>query len=486
MESAPVSYGTFEAITLQHASFTANFKLARDLLKNKTVRARALIVWFILSACFVLAFPTILSAMSGYSANIEAFVEIDNGNMLLYSNFTLVRYVVHDAHRIDEALPKDFQVTTAGNSIGNGQISQLEDYETSDACAATYYPRRDENDTLDWSYAHDNPICAFYWHTSQYIFNYGLLGLNQTNSTFNNSGKLVNLDAPSLNITAIFWKQDWLTGGSSDGTDWWNWPYGYYWKTETGERPFHNFTDPIFTNGQFTYELEALNARGRCQQENTSYQWGFSFLILFWFTVAILIWAFGMAVVWTDAFLFSRFDRAGRQIGLQRAVLDLAYCMHRDVDHEGRDMLSNNELEKKIRKDLNGGRITYEMLDGAVLPPNRATVYRQKWRDTDKKAWLKRKGWPIGLFLASLGFFAASLAGAHTPLFTAFLLVLGFGSVLFIHEKHLSRWLIFLICAVFAIVLAPIGPYVYLDKHHYAIIWLRQDPYYTLSWWYNY
>jgi len=57
MESSPVSYGTFEAITLQHGSLSANLKLARDLLKNKTAQARAAVVWMILSGAFCPGFP---------------------------------------------------------------------------------------------------------------------------------------------------------------------------------------------------------------------------------------------------------------------------------------------------------------------------------------------------------------------------------------------------------------------------------------------
>ena len=75
MESSPVYYGTFEAVTLQSGSLTANLKLARDLPKNHTMRAKIVIVWMVISATFVLAFPTLVSAMSGHSANILSFVE---------------------------------------------------------------------------------------------------------------------------------------------------------------------------------------------------------------------------------------------------------------------------------------------------------------------------------------------------------------------------------------------------------------------------
>jgi hypothetical protein len=492
MESSPVSYGTFEAVTLQSGSLTAGLKLARDLLKNRTAQARASVLWMIISASFVLAFPTILSAMTGYSANIGAFVEDDNGNMVVYSNFTLVRYVVHDAHRIDEGLGNDYEVLVGRDPYTNGEITHLGDFSYSDYCISDAYPRDNGDGTIDWEPTASSPECDFYWHVSEYAYHYGFLGSGEKDSTFNYSGKLVNLTKPSLNISAIFWKEDWILDGRSNLTDWFLWPYGYYWKESNGDQPFHNFSDPVFTNGQFTYDLQELNLRGRCQQDNVSYKWGFSFLVLFSFVVMFLVWCVGMYALWLDAFLHSRFDRVGRTLGLQRAILDLAYCMHRDVDETGRDMLSNVELQNRIRRDLKGGRITYEMLDQKLLPLSRADEWRlvsagwrQRWRGTDKKEWLKSNRLIITLFVLSLGFSAAAIVGTHAPLITAALLTFGCMSVLMISESHKSRWLLFLLYVALAIVFAPIGPYVYMDRRHYTVIWLRQDAYEKIGWWNN-
>ena len=494
MESSPVSYGTFEAVTLQSGSLTANLKLARDLLKNKTAQARSTVSWMIISALFVLAFPTISSAMTSYSVDIDPFVEADNGNMVAYQSFTLVRYVIHDAHRIDEALGKDYQVTT-GDEVYWKPISMLQYYD-SDYCLSYTAPDSYANGTYDWSYTVRNSMCDFYWHVSEYAYRYGFLGLSQADTTFNYSGNLVNLTRPSLNITAIFWKEDWITDEFSNGTDWWQYPFGYYWEAPTGIRPFHNFSEPIFTNGQYTYDLQELNNRGRCQQDGVTYKWGFSFLVLFAFVIMFLVWCFGMYVLWLDAFLHSRFDRVGRSMGLQRAILDLAYCMQRDLDETGRDMVSNQELQTRIRRDLKGGCITYEMLDPKLLPLSRAAElrvrtagWRQRARETDKKEWLKewlkKKRFSLAVFVLSLGFLAAALAGTHAPLITAIFSTCASGTVLMISNAHKSRWLICLLCIVLAIVFAPIGPYVYLDKHHYAVVWLRQDAYNTLEWWDN-
>lgn len=350
-------------------------------------------------------------------------------------------------------------------------------------------------------------------HVSEYGFKYGFLGLNDVSSTFNNSGKIVHLDAPTLNISAIYWNEDWLA--DMNETKWYYWPYGFNWQTPSGDRPFHNTsTTPIFSDGEYSYDLENLNLNGRCQQLDTSYKWGFSFLVLFIVIMTFTVWCLGMYILWLDAWLNSRFDRAGRAMGLHRAVLDLASCMNQDVDEDGREMMSNGELHDKIRKGLNGGQITYEMLDEKWLPISRGAVFRQwwldkkrewpgkkekmrhfwpdtmrRWQETNKKAFLKQwipaHKYTLPLFLCSLGFLIAALAGTHAPLFTAMLTLAGSAAALFMDKAPKGKWVVFLFCAMLAALLIPAGPFVYLDRHNYALLWGRQNAYRTLGWWYK-
>lgn len=299
-------------------------------------------------------------------------------------------------------------------------------------------------------------------HVSEYAYNYGLLGLNQTSSKFNNSGKIINLEPPSLNITAFFWKDDWsATTINADGP-WYLWPFGYFWKTTSGEQPLHEFTLPLFTNGQFTYDLDGINANGRCQQVNSTYKWGFSFLALFIVILLFILWCLGTYIVWLDAHLHSRLDRAGRAMGIQRAVLDLASCMQKDIAGDGSEMLSNTKLQSKIRKELGGGRITYETLDNTHVPLSRAAELRLRWRSTKWKDWLKRwfkdQKYPFALFVGSLVFLAVTLTGRHEAFLPALFTVLGTGAAAFMGRGHQSRWLVLLACVVVALALIPAGP----------------------------
>lgn len=122
MEHSPVSYGTFEAITLQHGSLTAMMKLVQNFMLNKGLRAKAAIAWITISAAFVLAFPTLASAMSGYTANAEAYISIGS-DFVGFSQFVVVRYVIHDGWRV--GLEGDHLVTSGMAPFLYGMCSKL-------------------------------------------------------------------------------------------------------------------------------------------------------------------------------------------------------------------------------------------------------------------------------------------------------------------------------------------------------------------------
>jgi hypothetical protein len=123
MERNPVSYGTFEAITLQDSSLSAIFQTSRDLFLNQGPRAKATVLWMTISAAFAIAFPTMASAMTGYSSTVEAVVTV-NGTFIPFSDFQMVRYVIHDGDRVP-GLSKDYLVTSSRDSTGKLSILVL-------------------------------------------------------------------------------------------------------------------------------------------------------------------------------------------------------------------------------------------------------------------------------------------------------------------------------------------------------------------------
>jgi hypothetical protein len=68
--------------------------MSRDFFLNQGRRAKATVLWMTVSAAFAVAFPTMASAMTGYSSTVEAVVTVD-GTFIPFLDFQMVRYVIH-------------------------------------------------------------------------------------------------------------------------------------------------------------------------------------------------------------------------------------------------------------------------------------------------------------------------------------------------------------------------------------------------------
>jgi len=102
-----------------------------------------------------------------------------------------------------------------------------------------------------------------------------------------------------------------------------------------------------------------------------------------------------MYIMWLDAHLHSRYNRADRQIGTFRAVLDLAKAMRKDMGEDATENLSNTELKLRVKRRMNGGKIGYEMLDEPgsgekMLTPTRWESTTLWWDFHGWKTWSKR------------------------------------------------------------------------------------------------
>lgn len=105
MATDPVTYQTFWTIFMQDGpSLRSIFRTFRDFIWLRGLRSKSAMFFMILTMTFVLAFPTLASAMTGYSANNQAVVKTDNVNQALFSQFRLVWYVIHDGNRVNKSV----------------------------------------------------------------------------------------------------------------------------------------------------------------------------------------------------------------------------------------------------------------------------------------------------------------------------------------------------------------------------------------------
>lgn len=101
MTIRPVTFATFRAVFLQNeASFVSIPRLVRDFSKRRGLPSRVAMTFMVTTLVFILIFPTFGSAMTGYSANVESYVQDASQNYLPFSSFSYVFYVIHDGNRV--------------------------------------------------------------------------------------------------------------------------------------------------------------------------------------------------------------------------------------------------------------------------------------------------------------------------------------------------------------------------------------------------
>ena len=233
---------------------------------------------------------------------------------------------------------------------------------------------------------------------------YGFFGYNDTNSTFNNGDRTFQLSAPSLNISAFSTDYSCAWEPSEFSFDPAVCFFGGDWQDpRSHEYPFEGLDNVAFTvsNSNDKYDINYMQANGACQQLST-YQWGFSFLLLFVFMLFTAVWALGTYVLWMDAYLNSRFDCASRDMGTLRAVLDYAATIRKDLGTAAADNVGDRQLKAQIESNRKRYMIGYESLGQTDLPLSRFAEIKIWWQAFDVRAWAKQEKWLLTFWLSLL------------------------------------------------------------------------------------
>lgn len=444
MENTAVSHDTFKAVTLQNDTISGVLILSKDFFRTGGARARWAMLWTILAGLFVLAIPTWSSAMTGYTADISAFVEDNNRNLVPSEDYRPVIYTIHDGDRLGEPYTKDYQVVLPWY---NDEVSM--DWSNTYDCTYAYFSSYG-TDKYSWREL-SNVNCTLMWRLSEYVFNYGFLGLNTTESRFffpndTGSNNSLTLTAPNLNISAniLIYSESYMLDGNGSYYPWYEIPWAAGWKNPITNNHTFNVSNPLFYDdgSGTTYNLTQFNERGSCQQLGlVKYKWGFSFLLLYIFVATWLAWTIGMYAFYLDTYFNSRLDIVGRRMGIERAVVDISEAMQKRLDLDQVDLADNPTIQSQVK----GGQISYKELPLDYSVVTRATKLRIWWRDFKLWPWIRSETWWMGLFLLFSLLFLLSLKSIRrnwSPRFSIFPVV-GILIVFAVRERIQNRWLIF-------------------------------------------
>lgn len=362
METQPITYQTFRTIFLQNeGSILSTCSIIKSFVWQRRLKSKTAMAFMILTMVFILAFPTLASAMSGYDSNVGSYLPDYDNNFVPFNNFSRVLYVIHDGWRINQT--NEFWVVSNSTS----------GYYASDPVLSDRYDRCRQR-RKDQVIGNDN--CALENQVSNYVWEYGLGGTKNVSSTFNlTDGSLgPEIPPPILNISAYDTSGDTTLGGSNQ---------------PSLLRPLSWF------RANKTYSIAYVEENGSCQNTG-DYQWGFSFLQLLVSLILLIMWTIGIYILWLRAHFTQKLR--GREScqtsGEHKAVLELAVAMQQELDIQqvNVSLLIERQLDDRVDKELKGGAMSY----APAYPELKTYSFRK-----GTKNWFKREKWWFALIVVS-------------------------------------------------------------------------------------
>lgn len=76
-------------------------RLIRDFASKRGLRSKVAMTFMIITMVFIMVFPTLASAMTGYTANNEAVIKYGNNTQTPFGSFRQLVAIIHDGDRVN-------------------------------------------------------------------------------------------------------------------------------------------------------------------------------------------------------------------------------------------------------------------------------------------------------------------------------------------------------------------------------------------------
>ncbi|GAW22628.1 hypothetical protein ANO14919_121700 [Xylariales sp. No.14919] len=351
----PLSFAAFRTIFLEsEPSIFSTWTIAKSFIFQKRVASKFTSGFIIFDMVFILAWPTLISAATGYVPITWPVIREqgseENPNLIAFSRFRPIAYIIHDFWRI--------------NGLNTSLIT-CDDFPQE----CVYY---------------EDPWCTLLLNVSAYTSEYGFYSLSNRSSQFMG----MRLEPPTLDIEAYY-----ITGAYNGELD----LYGLDWTDPRNQHgnshPFSNSSRRAWEYLNKTYLLEDINSGGSCAPETDMYRWGASYLQLVIVTILLSVWALGTFLLWL--FYHLRLQAIGKSEAPRgyQALEILTSNVSAQLQKLGFKLstITDRQARQLIKKTAGGGSISFKGL--LEVPPLRS--------------WIRTE-WPYAF--ASFGLFSASLA----------------------------------------------------------------------------
>ena len=349
MEMHSTSYKLYAAVAFETTTMGTLGVLAKEFLAfGKRTRRRFFrwlaILSMLLSTLYVLSFPTLMAAMTGYITTYELYVENRDHNLIEWGKVRRVTNIIQDADRL--GYEKPLIITETDTELRNA-VKLCMSGADSPQYLANFYSDIEQFD----------PYTGRTPGTTVEGFTYSELYTDEPSKwVVEGTKKPEELPSPSLNITT------------------------YRTYPETIIPPPKWFGQvPVAFESRPTdiYSTSYLLEHGSCQPSET-YQWGFSYIFLFMVSIFNFIWTCIMIGMWLDTRLSSRMYKSGRRPGLLRSIMDYSAAVRQELGTEA-EYLEEDCLRKRLKQS-----------GGALIVPN--GELRISRMDTGESE-MRERGW---------------------------------------------------------------------------------------------
>ncbi|OTB15936.1 hypothetical protein K445DRAFT_22256 [Daldinia sp. EC12] len=256
MEFAPVTFTVFSFIFLQdEPSFLLTLGMIRAFIFNRGLKSKLAMVFMVLTMLFIIAWPTVASAMTGYTTTSQAFVPDTDKNYILLSYFKPLAYVIDNGGRV--GLDNTYIPFLANGSewgkAANYTGGFIQDCNHMDPLLNTTAEVRS----------------AIYKYTALHGFNVS----KNTSSIWMDK----TIESPTLNITVCSVPGD-------------NAYYDFIYQPNTS-----------FVYSEYIYSLSNITKDGKCQPVEDRFTWGFSCIQLFTALTLLSLGTIGTYILWLKA-----------------------------------------------------------------------------------------------------------------------------------------------------------------------------------------
>ncbi|CAG9986247.1 unnamed protein product [Clonostachys byssicola] len=354
----PASYTTVWLLRFYtEPSTISTLRLARQFFLGRGL-ASAFKMWFlVIAALFVVAFPTLMSSLAGYTTANQAWVDLGEHGLDSFSQAFPLAFIIHDGTRVGLTENQHVPYDEGARGLVLQRYGWLPDI------IGGYQSMLNPNRHAD-----------LIGNTTAYVLSYGLS--NMAGSAIEKSqndtiwGK-ETLRGPPLNITAFYLPLDIFTPNFTEGV----------WASI-------NYMDPLFNDESLityslsneAYNMATIQKNGTCQPIQNRYQWGFSFLQLFINIILLSLWTIGMALVWAKSHLTLKLNGFAAIYNNWKGLLEFTEVLGGQLKAAKIEYLTidDKQLEHEIENLLQGGSVT-----GLPLPQGfyslRQGMIRQKW-----------------------------------------------------------------------------------------------------------